>query len=159
MNVVLNIQMEQFRLASRELFNHYFLPLYRLEEGVSWDVSEGYARIRSLLFQTIVANRIGVILSEYGEVQKSIRVLLREGLEQAPALINRELNSGYWDHQIDRIDDSAIVRYEGFFDWEESGQMDNRYVRVFIESWPLHPEIRGKRALIDWMYVRFELDN
>lgn len=154
----INTQMESFRLASRELFNNYFLPICRTNDVVSWDLTEGYSRIRSLLFRALVTTQVETALEEYGDVQKKLRVVLREGIDQAPALINRDISSGYWDHPIDKIDRTVDLRYEQFFDWDQFEQMDNRYVMAVIDSWPTYPEAKSKRVLIDWMYVKFDLE-
>jgi hypothetical protein len=45
--------------------------------------------------------------------------------------------------------------FVSYFDWDQLGYRDNKYVQVEIESWPMHPETGGKRALIESHYVTF----
>ena len=72
-----------------------------------------------MLFRTLVAIPAQVELGEYGDVQKKLRVVLREEIYEAPAQINRTVKSGYWDYPIESIDGSDILKFVRFFDWEK----------------------------------------
>jgi len=43
-----------------------------------------------------------------------------------------------------------------FFDWDSLDLVDWRYVRGIVREWPSHPEMVGKHALIETIYVHFE---
>jgi hypothetical protein len=73
----------------------------------------------------------------------------------APLLINREIDSGYWDYPIREVGRLATLRFISFFDWDQLGVRDNMYVRVVIHSWPGASELEGKHALIGANYVQF----
>lgn len=79
---------------------------------------------------------------------------LRDG-EFAPAMLNREIDSGYWDYRIEEIKKNAKMAFISFFDWDQLGVRDNHYVRVKIDHWQSHPDTVGKHALIDSRYIRF----
>jgi hypothetical protein len=81
-------------------------------------------------------------------------VEIRAG-ETAPIMLNRETSSGYWDHPVTEVTRQAELCFLAFFDWDQLGYKDNRYVRIRVNRWPSHPEVVGKDALIDTQYVRF----
>ena len=144
----------RFRLASREMFNHYFRDL-DLNGGDQWALAERFSAVQDVLFQKLVAEPASLSNVSYGEPQPGIFVALRSGIESAPALINRETKSGYWDHPVRELARGSKLLFIGFFDWNQLDYRDNQYVRVQIEDLPSHPETRGKHALIEWRHVTF----
>jgi hypothetical protein len=70
-------------------------------------------------------------------------------------MLNREVNSGYWDFPIREVTRDARLLFFRFFDWDVLAYRDNRYVLVQIDSWPSHPEAVGKQALVEARYVHF----
>ncbi|HEY9677851.1 MAG TPA: hypothetical protein V6C76_07565 [Drouetiella sp.] len=167
----LNRSINRFRLASRELFNNYFaVPL----PPATWDYEyyDGFNYVEERMFQALVLDPCIVpFLSddEYTFGLKShpyIRVRLPEqdldefygeGPLSAPILINRELDSGYWDHPLHQFDNTAILKFICFFDWEHMHSRDYTYVRVEITDWPTHKEVVGKHALVESTMVRYAL--
>jgi len=89
---------------------------------------------------------------EYGGVT-TILVGLRS--EFAPIMLNRAVDSGYWDHPIREVTRDAQMVFVCFFDWDQLDVRDNRYVRVLVQAWPSKSEAIGKHALIESQYVRF----
>lgn len=145
--------MNQFRLASRELFNHYFrIPDPYDNNG--WLLEERFSHVQRILFQKLVTEPASLSDTEYGDLQPEILVELRCS-ESTRIMINREIRSGYWDYPIEKITQDARLLFISFFDWDQLDYRDNRYVRLQIDTWPSHPETSGKHALIESQYVRF----
>jgi hypothetical protein len=71
-------------------------------------------------------------------------------------MINREVDTGYWDHPIVEITKDAQLSFVRFFDWDVLAVRDYQYVRIRIDAWPAHPEIIGKHALIEARSVAFD---
>ena len=145
--------MNQFRLASRELFNQFF----RVDDPYinnGWDAERRFAEVQGVLFDKLVSEVHLKTARDYGLINREILVQLSQ-VEEAPAQINREFKSAYWDFPLSTIDRQARMLFVSYFDWDQLGYRDNKYVQVEIESWPTHPEIGGKRALIESHYVTF----
>jgi len=145
--------MNRFRVASRELFNHYFrVPDPYNNDG--WTYEERFARVQTELFQTLVVEPGNLGNARYGAMLPAVRVELRHG-DRAPIMLNRETDSGYWDHPIKEVTRDAKLNFIRFFDWDQLDYRDNRYVRVRVESWPSQKNAEGKDALIESHYVKF----
>ncbi len=145
--------MNRFRLASREVFNHFF----RVSDPYNnngWLFEERFSGVQSVLFQKLVTEPASLSQVDYGNLQFEILVELRS-YEPAPIMINREIDSGYWDHPIKEVTKDARLLFVSFFDWDQLDYRDNRYVRLQIDGWPSHHETSGKHALIESRYVRF----
>lgn len=166
----LNHSMHRFRLASRELFNNFFaVPLP--PANYDYEYYDGFNNVENVLFQSLVLDPCIVPYSEdfaYGvKMHPHIRVRLPSAeldrdlvggpIEIAPIMINREIDSGYWDHDVSKVDNSAIMKFVCFFDWESMHSRDNAFVRVQITDWPQHTDLIGKHALIESTMVRFSL--
>jgi hypothetical protein len=150
----LDATLNNFRLASRELFNHHF----RASDAGSndaWSLVERFREVEELLFQKLVSEPFDLGKVRYGEPQLGITVALRNGLETAPIMVNREVDTGYWDHPLVTVPRAAEMIFVSFFDWDQLSYRDNQYVRVRLNSWPAHPEIGGKHALIESHNVLF----
>ncbi|HZZ91906.1 MAG TPA: hypothetical protein VFE23_05045 [Usitatibacter sp.] len=151
----LDLLMNTFRVASRELFNHYF----RLDDPYSataaaWAAEERFREVESVLFDQLVVVPIGLRLGNYGKPQERIIVKSRLG-GPVPAMINREFTSGYWDYPVKEMSSSATLLFVKFFDWDQLAVRDNRYVCVQIVDWADHPEAKGKSALIETNLIEF----
>ena len=142
----------RFRVAGRELFNHWFrVPDPYDRDG--WLLEERFSEIEALLFQKLVTEPGGLPDTRYGEPNAQIR--LRLVSDRAPIMVNRDVDSGYWDHPIDLVTPDAELIFLRFFDWDQLAFRNNQYARVIVRSWPSHPEVSGKHALIDSQYVKF----
>jgi len=145
--------MNEFRLASRELFNRNFRVENPYENG-GWTLERRFSEIQTLLFEKLVTDPSELTLETYGRPQDKISVMLRHG-EFAPLMINRDVDSGYWDHPVREVSREANMRFVSFFDWDQLGIRDNMLVRIVIASWPGRSETVGKHALIAANYVQF----
>ena len=73
-----------------------------------------------------------------------------------PILISREKSTtGYWDHPICRTEGQDIdLRFIDYFDWGQESYWDLQYFRVKIMSFPAHPEVEGREALIEVLHCQ-----
>jgi hypothetical protein len=143
----------QFRVASRDMFNHYF----RIDEphdNDGWTLEWRFVGVEQVLFRKLVTEPALLPDVPYGHVQNGINVRLR-GTEPVPIMLNREQKSGYWDHPTKEIPQGTELSFVSFFDWDQLEWRDNRYVRVVVESCPSQPELDGKQGLIESRHVEF----
>jgi hypothetical protein len=150
----LDAALNQFRLASRELFNHYFRASDTGHDE-AWCLVERFREVEEILFHKLVTEPFALEKVGYGEAQSRISVALRNGMETAPVMVNRDVDSGYWDHPLVKVPRDAEMVFVGFFDWDPLSYRDNQYVRVQLISWPGYPETHGKHALIESQSVLF----
>jgi hypothetical protein len=148
----IDILIHRFRLASRELFNHYFHVSTHDEDA--WIAEERFNIIEENLFKFLVTEPANLPDIPYREPQPNIRIVPRNG-DFAPWLLNREIDSGYWDYPLNEFTHEAVLIFCEFFDWDQIHFKDNLYVLVEIKAWSNHSNLVGKQALIEWQYVRF----
>ena len=149
--------MEEFRVASRELFNHHFRlksPWDNQEQA--WLLAERFDGVRMVLFQKLVSEAIDEGVAEYGVPQERILVVPKFGTVIS-ADINRDIDSGYWDYPVTVIHSDAVLYFVEFFDWDVLSIRDNEYVRVVIATCASNPEIAGKHALVQACQVSYRM--
>jgi hypothetical protein len=149
--------MVDFRVADRELFNGFFRIDQPWEnQEVAWMLVERFNDLELVLFQKMVSEALGIGGNAYGEPQKDI---LLKGKEQdgVSALINREVDSGYWDFPVSKIPIDAEIQFICFFDWDVLAVRDNKFVRGRIASCASSPVLVGKHALVDVQVVSYRL--
>ena len=150
----LDSSVQSFRRASRALFNAYFRPQpAEFEQAWAWE--ERFSIVEAELFAQMIdtSNELG--LKRYGEPQDHISVMLRQPADFAPIMVNRDVDSGYWDHPLREFTREVELRFVRFFDWDLVAVRDNQYVRVVIKDWPGHPESVGKHALVEAQYATY----
>ena len=98
----LDARMNQFRVASRELFNQFFRADDPYNNDQAWPMEERYSEVQELLFQKLVLEPAGLPPIAYGLLNSSVVVALRHG-DFAPIMLNREVDSGYWDHPLREV--------------------------------------------------------
>src|SRR5258705_11988820 len=158
-SISLNERMNRFRLASRDIFNQHF----RLENpydsaSAAWAAEERFVEVQRVLFKNLVVEPVPPVAPrQYGEVQRWISVRSSVPSTAIPAMINRDIDSGYWDHSVREISTGSTLVFVSFFDWDQLAIRDNRYVRVLIAESADKPEIVGRHALIETYLIRFEL--
>ena len=144
----------KFRLASRDLFNTYFLDDFLASED--WEFYEHFTLIEEHLFLALVTTKAGIREVTYGFQQPEVLVIpKRESICGIPIMLNREIDSGYWDHPVTTATPNCVFMFKRFFDWDQRSYMDNRYVRVVVKDWPENPDLVGKHALIETHYVSY----
>jgi hypothetical protein len=142
-----------FRLASRELFNQYF-HIHDPYINNGWEYYERFKEVEKILFQKMVTEPSSIEDIEYGDPHHNIIVQLRD-IDSAPIMINRGIDSGYWDYPITQISKDIKMIFINFFDWDQLGYRDYKYVKTKILGCPFNSELSGKQALIEVEYVRF----
>ena len=150
----LHARLNQFRLASRELFNQYFRIAEPDKNAEASVLQERFCEVESLLFQKLVVEPTGIPSIPYGVLNPGICIELMRG-DFAPIMLNREIDSGYWDHSLRVVTRDAKLGFISFFDWDHLDFRDHGYVRVQVLNWPSEAEVLGKHALIETHYVRF----
>lgn len=145
--------LNRFRIASRELFNVYFRVDNPYNDSEAWTLEERHSEIEVLLFEKMVLEPASLPHIEYGLPHPNILVWLQSDF--APIMINREIDSGYWDHPLKEITNDAKLVFVSFFDWDDLDYRDNRYVRVIVSEWAAHPDIVGKHALLETQYAKY----
>lgn len=149
--------MVDFRVAGRELFNRFF----RIEnpwenQEAAWSLVERFNDLESVLFQKMVSEALGMSGNCYGEPQKDI-LIVGQGQGEVSALINREVDSGYWDFPVTKVPVDAEMQFVAFFDWDVLLIRDNKFVRIRIASCASNPALAGKHALVDAQEVSYRL--
>lgn len=150
----LDALLNRFRIASRELFNHFFRVDDPYNKEDAWNLEESYGEVEGLLFQKLVIEPADLSIIPYGKLHPNILVQLRHS-DFCPVMLNREIDCGYWDFPLEEITREAQLSFISFFDWDQLDYRDHRYVRVQITQWPSQPNAVGKHALIETQYVCF----
>jgi hypothetical protein len=143
----------RFREAARHLWNTYFLE--RAERDKDWDLRDQFSNVYVDLFNSLVKYDLPESVSSIPHLWNGENKVLSEYQVKGKnktlaAMINRTLPAtGYWDHPIQQIkSDETDVRLISFFDWDELGFRDMRYLRVRIVASP-NKELIGRDALIE----------
>ena len=142
---------QRHRECSRHLWNTYFWP--QSEKDDDWDLRDQFEDVSAKLFSSLV---LWPIERESFEVPPAYLVPLRAipFIKVVPngscsALINREVDSGYWDHPINLFEETDVdLRFIQYFDWWNVGHRDFEFFRVLIVSSRAHPELNGRHALV-----------
>lgn len=154
--MLLDACMDEFICASRGLFNTYFREASPWEDPHrAWDRRDLYKLVEAPLFRTLVTVRCELPEVPYGSPQVSIGVCGRHDNE-LPAMINRGIDSGYWDFPLELLPLGVRLHFLSFFDWANIERMDHGYVRAIIDTSNDIPELLGKHCLIKTHDVRFE---
>jgi hypothetical protein len=149
--------MSSFREAARHLWNTSFWP------GAQWDDRDRFDRVCIELFDALVGTtfRIGARLptacAPDAAPMQSVQVLPTPQTG-VPILINRSKPScGYWDDPVDQIRSAdAQLQFVRFF-FDQLGRRDFKFVEVAICDFASQPHVVGRRALIEFEYVTFEV--
>jgi hypothetical protein len=140
--------MKRFRLASRDLFNHYFHR--SVCDGDALDSFERFGEVEQSLFRAMVTWPAGLAEVEYPELQPEVRFTSCTG-RGAPCLLSRK--DCVWDEEA--LPELAQLAFVCFFDWEELSLRDNLYVRGEVVDWPGREDLAGCPIMVESQYVRF----
>jgi hypothetical protein len=149
-----------FREAARHLWNCHYVPT--LDGQHPWDTRDSFDRVSGELFRSLVLEDLGLtdiaLAPSWASDPKPIPGLFvtPSAAGGVPIFINRDRpRSGYWDHPKQRIQpDEATLLLARFFDFDEVGLRDFRYLEVFIAAASVDQEIVGRWALLDFEYAR-----
>lgn len=118
-------------------------------------MTEGFAIVQRELFERLICVPFELKHFEYGlEPQLNIQVKPDHG--NAPIMLNRDINSGYWDHHLTEISNEPVLVFLEFFDWRSQHIMDNQYVKIQVLTSSVYPDIVGKQGLIEVTNVTFD---
>ncbi len=144
-----------YKDASRFLRNVFYKPTGTND----WDMVDEYLEMDRLLFRHQCVQRLALNPASLAWLTEPAPMFaLRLATDSVPVAINRGGQSGYWDHSIDRLGKGdARVCFISYFDWDQMGHIDFRYVRGrILES--IYPAIKDHDVLIESQYVTVDLD-
>ncbi len=148
-----------FREASRHLGNTHYVPT----DEDKWEKRDAFFEICVQLFQHQVCTPLEIEYDRFEWFCDPAPIFkLKSPGSRLPIMINRAPNvdHGYWDHEISVVDpcefDLTFIRY---FDWDEAGIIDHRYIMCRIAGAENHESVVGHVALIESQYVAIHFDN
>jgi hypothetical protein len=149
-------EVNDYREAVRNLWNTHFLRVInRISEG---EAIELFERVSETVFDALVLRpwNIKDCAENLNSLPFPSLFVFAETLRSDHFMIHRfDDNSSYWDAAPDEVDLKNItLQLIGFFDWDQFGHIDLRYVRVRICECSQMPVLVGKDALIDVSYAK-----
>lgn len=152
----LDTRVRRFRIATRELFNTYFaLPEPWKNPDKAWQSMGYFVEIEAAVFNYMVLAPEKIAIVRYGQMHPDIYVSAKPGISALPALINRDISSGYWDFALPEFPSDVRLNFISFFDWSDLDMRDNEFAKVVVSESPTIPDIVGKQALIRPINVVF----
>jgi len=148
-----------YREAARHLWNSAFHTTQP-----DWDTRDSFSRVATELFTALVLEPIRYTKHRLPRMSEAEPAHFRHiavvaHTNDVPIMVNRSSeSSGYWDDPVTRVRrDEAELRFVTFFDWNELGQRDFKFVLVRIVGWPAHPQLVDRYALLEFQYVQLYL--
>ena len=144
---------ETYREAARHLRNTFFST----RDSGDWEIVEDFEAVDRVLFEKLVLRKLPSFNGKPTVEPLGENVFLIEPASgDMPAMISREAPaSGYWDHPIDNLSrGDAVLAFQEYFDWDQHGLIDYRYLRATILRSSRYPEIEGHQALIETIYAK-----
>ena len=142
---------QRYKECARHLRNTYYIP----NSEHDWDTLEDFDEVKVLIFKHMVLNEL---LEKYDDFEwfgkpfTNFEVVPSSDI--CPIMINREKQSGYWDHPIEKIGQADFkMAFISYFDWNSHDQIDFRYYRVRIIESEKYPELIDFDALIETIYA------
>lgn len=150
-----------YRECARHIWNAHVIA--GADQDVDWDLRDQFEDAIAILFSAIVLRKVGYsdreVKQAYWSPLEPFNFLRVIPNGTAPILINREVASGYWDHPIQKLEESdADMRFVGFFDWNVLEYREFEFIQVVIVSSASHPELAGRHALVKPQYVSIFFD-
>jgi hypothetical protein len=153
-----------YREAARQLWNCHYVPSLKRRERWEdrWDVRDSFDRVAIAMFSSLVLEDLGMAdvaslapVSAGNPVAQPGILVSPSSATGAPIMINRDRpRSGYWDHPRDRLaPNDAELHLARFFDFDDIGLRDFRYLEVYIAS-ATDSDLVGRWALLDFEYAR-----
>ena len=136
-----------YREHARHLRNTAFSTL----ENRNWDIDSDFDEINRILFDRLVLNRIpNLDIQTARDWENNNCFLVCASGGGFTAMISRNTPpDGHWDHAVTMLmKDDAQIAFQRFFDWDELGLIDYRYVYGIVRSCTKHPRITDHHILI-----------
>jgi len=143
---------DKYREAARHLRNVYYC---NNNHESDWGLRSDFNEIRKLLYHHLILNELDLTeVRDFRNEPSKYFNLVSDG-NILPAMINRNGDSGYWDHPITKlVDDEYDIRFIDYFDFDQMGHCDFRYILARIFFSKNHPQINNYNALIETQYVQ-----
>lgn len=139
-------RMNQFRLASRDLYNQYF---HSGDRDQAIEAEERHSNLLEYLFQYMVLEPENIRGVDYFEVNEKIMVTLMER-GTGCYVVEVEVSPGSWKVVKAQCQDGPPKMYfESYFDWDQFGIKDNQFVEGRIFSFPGNENLVGKTGHFD----------
>jgi hypothetical protein len=154
-----------YRESLRHLWNTYFVP--RVQKAGTfdqkWDLVDQFRQVNVLLLKSLVLNMLDIHACEIDPKKDCFHLLsvVPDSAEEVPIMINRPSSDGnkYWDDSITRVRAADIaLEFLECFDWNQVASRDFVYYRVKIRSFPKHPNLVGREALLESRHCRVLID-
>ena len=149
-------EISAYREAIRSLWNNHFLRFIgRVSENDAIDLFE---KASEVLFNALVLCPCGI--NDRAEnlncIPFSSLYVVPETLSPGCFLVNRiPSGSSYWDPAPSELLTNKItLNLIGFFDWDQFGYIDLRFLRVRISQCQQMPSLVGSDALVDVGYSK-----
>ena len=138
---------QSYREHARHLRNTAFSTL----QNRSWDISSDFDDVNAMLFDRLVLTRIPSL--PYATALKwedNDAFLIEASGGGFRGMISRNKGAtGYWDHAIEMLmKGDAKIAFQRFFDWDELGLIDYRYVYGIIRESVRYPKLVDHHVLI-----------
>jgi hypothetical protein len=155
-------QFAKFREAARHLWNSSFShPAGYARGDTAWDERDAFSRVATELFTAMVTEPLGATNARLPPMWEATPNALPSFQVQpssssgVPIMINRaSARTGYWDDPVRQLTpDEATMHFVRFFDWDEVGQRDFKFIEASITSFPTQPQLVGRYALIEFGYA------
>jgi len=141
----------------REVIRHLWNTGFYNDGTANWNDHEIFLEIDKLLFGQLVLNAIAET-KHIDFTSASTMFRLKGTSNGLPVIVNRTGDGGYWDHPVTAlVHDEYEIQFESYFDWDELGIKDCRYIASRILNSKKHPEIAGHKALVESHYVEIHL--
>src|SRR5579863_5590178 len=109
-----------YRNSARSVWNVAFWPYEALR---NWDSRDHFVKIRRILFEAIVLDRVNRQVPQ--------RFLVIPRADQIPIMIEQPREhdrNRYWDAPVTHLRrEAAVLEFIDFFDWDQLGLLDFRY--------------------------------
>ena len=143
--------LDSYRECVRHLWNTYFWR--EAEARNDWDLSDEFETVAKRLFRVLVLKPLQGADAESvreGSATQEPWTFLRVEVEQrSPIMINRGVNTGYWDDPLVIVSHGELdLHFVDFFDWTSLGFRDFGLYRVRIAGSKAHPSLLGRDALV-----------
>jgi hypothetical protein len=142
----------------REAIRHLWNTLIVGSSPASYDTRDAFEEIGWMLLQiALMVPRPGYERQCAPDWRTCLRLIpsMPDGI---PIMIENPRQGDqnrYWDHPIVRIGpNDAELAFAGYFDWDESANRDYQYFLARVATFPDHPELTGRRALIEVAHAK-----
>ncbi len=136
-----------YRMALRNLWNgHYWIDHRFRDSETVWS----FMKVTLPMYQALVHSRLEPLGEPASTVFGNGFSIVAKGNTGQIADLMVESSSGVWS-QLSGPFAAPPLRLTllDFFDWQQSNWRDYRYFIVRIENFEAHPELIGKRALVE----------